>query len=172
LGARILQPIFNYGRLKNNVRVEDARLQQSLVAYQNTVLRAAQEVEDGLSGLLGAQEAAASSEKAVAGAQRSVELAFIQYREGAVDFQRVLDAQRSLLQEQNNLARTRSLIATSTIALYKALGGGWELRRGQPFIPDEMKVEMQNRTSWGDLLSQPVETEPAKTDSSKTSTSN
>ena len=54
----------------------------------------------------------------------------MQYREGAVDYQRVLDAQRSLLQQQNNLAQSRSSVATNLIALYKALGGGWEARAG------------------------------------------
>jgi NodT family efflux transporter outer membrane factor (OMF) lipoprotein len=154
-GPRLLWPIFNYGRIKNNIRVQDARFQQSLVDYQNTVLRAAQEVDDGLIGFLKAQEAAVFGQNAVAGAQRSVNLAFVQYREGAVDFQRVLDTQRSLLQEENALAQTRSAIATHLIALYKALGGGWELRQGQPFVPDSTQVEMRNRTDWGDLLEKP-----------------
>ena len=60
----------------------------------------------------------------------------MQYREGAVDYQRVLDAQRSLLQQQNSLAQTRSSVATNLIALYKALGGGWELRQGEPVVPE------------------------------------
>ena len=67
-------------------------------------------------------------------AQRSVELSLVQYREGAVDYQRVLDAQRSLLQQQNALAQARSAVATNLIALYKALGGGWEVRQGQPIV--------------------------------------
>ena len=86
--------------------------------------------------------------------QRSVELALVQYREGAVDYQRVLDAQRSLLQQQNSLAQTRSSVATNLIALYKALGGGWELRQGQPVVPEAARrSEMKERTDWGDMLS-------------------
>jgi outer membrane protein TolC len=154
-GPRIVWPIFNYSRIQNNVRVQDARFQQLLVDYQDTVLRAAQEVEDGLAGYLRAQEATAFAQNAVVGAQRSVELAFIQYREGAVDYQRVLDAQRSLLQEQNSLARTRSSVATNLIAVYKALGGGWEMRQGQPFVPESTQVEMQRRTNWGDAFEKP-----------------
>ena len=61
----------------------------------------------------------------------------VQYREGAADFQRVLDAQRSLLQQQNDLAQTASSVATNLIALYKALGGGWELREGQSVVPEQ-----------------------------------
>jgi NodT family efflux transporter outer membrane factor (OMF) lipoprotein len=151
-GPRILYSVFNYGRTKNRIRIEDARLQQSLVDYQNTVLKAAQEVEDGLSGYLKSQEAAVFAQNAATAAQRSVELATIQYREGAVDYQRVLDAQRSLLQEENTLARTRSSIATNLISVYKALGGGWEMRQGQPFVPDSTRIEMQNRTNWGGLF--------------------
>jgi NodT family efflux transporter outer membrane factor (OMF) lipoprotein len=154
-GPRINWPFFNYGRIENAVRVEDARLQQLLVGYKHTVLVAAQEVEDALAGFLNAQDATGYQQNSVKAAQRSVEIAVTQYREGAVDFQRVLDAQRSLLQEQNSLAHTRSSVATSLIALYKALGGGWESRQGQPFVPERTQNEMKERTNWGDMLSQP-----------------
>jgi NodT family efflux transporter outer membrane factor (OMF) lipoprotein len=154
-GPRLIWPLFNYGRIKNNVRVQDARFQQLLVGYRNTVLTAAQEVEDALTGFLNAQEAAAFEDSSVMAAQRSVDIAFVQYREGAVDFQRVLDAQRSLLQQQNSQAITHSSIVTHLVALYKALGGGWELRRGQPIIPESTQAEMKERTNWGNMLSEP-----------------
>ena len=154
-GPRIFWPIFNYGRIKNNIRVQDARLEQLLVNYQDVVLRAAQEVEDGLAGYTKAQESAVFGENAVQGAQRAVDISLVQYREGAVDFQRVLDAQRSLLAEQNSLTRTNSSIATNLISVYKALGGGWELRQGQPFVPDSTRIEMERRTNWGDMIQEP-----------------
>ncbi|WP_129775933.1 efflux transporter outer membrane subunit [Peristeroidobacter soli] len=154
LGPRISWTFLDYGRTKNRVRVEDARFQRLMVGYQDTVLKAAQEVEDSLVGYLKAQEVTGFQQNAANSARRSVELAFIQYREGAVDFQRVLDAQRSQLQEENNLARARSAVATNLIALYKALGGGWETRAGQPFVPENMREEMQKRTDWGDYFSQ------------------
>jgi NodT family efflux transporter outer membrane factor (OMF) lipoprotein len=159
-GPGVRWPIFNYGRIKNNVRIQDARFQQSLVSYQDTVLIAAQEVEDAMAGFLKAQETAVFEQNAVNAAQRSVEIAFVQYREGAVDYQRVLDTQRALLQEENNLAQARSSIATNLIALYKALGGGWELRKDQPIIPESTQAEMQNRTNWGRLLPAPPAAEP------------
>jgi NodT family efflux transporter outer membrane factor (OMF) lipoprotein len=145
-------PIFNYGRIENNVRVQDARFQQLLVNYQNTVLTAAQEVEDSLIAFLKAKEAEVSEQNSVDAARRSVELAMTQYRHGVVDYQRVLDTQRALLQEEIRLANTQSSIATNLIALYKALGGGWELRRGRPIIPESAIVQMQARTDWGNLL--------------------
>jgi NodT family efflux transporter outer membrane factor (OMF) lipoprotein len=155
VGPRISWPFFNYGRLKNGVRVQDARLQELLVSYRNTVLKAAQEVEDALVGFLNARESMASQQKAVASAQRAAEIALAMYREGASDYQRVIDAQRSLLGEQNSLAETSSSVTTNLIALYKAMGGGWESRQGQPFLPAETETEMRQRTDWGDLLSQP-----------------
>ncbi len=155
VGPRISWPFFNYGRLKNGVRVQDARLQQLLVGYRNTVLRAAQEVEDALAGFLNARESLAFQQKAVTSAQRAAEIALAMYREGASDYQRVIDAQRSLLEQQQSLATTSSSVTTNLIALYKAMGGGWEPYQGQPFVPAETETEMKQRTDWGDMLSQP-----------------
>ncbi|WP_246356651.1 efflux transporter outer membrane subunit [Pyxidicoccus fallax] len=155
VGPRIVFPFLNYGRLKNGVRVEDARFQQLLVNYRNTVLKAAQEVADALVGYVKSQQALTFGRASVKAAQRSVEIAVVQYREGSVDYQRVLDAQRTLLEEQNQLAQTSSSIATSLVALYKALGGGWEVRQGQPIVPEGTQREMERRTDWGDLVSKP-----------------
>lgn len=157
LGPRLYWPFFNYGRIENRVRAEDARFQQVLVTYQNSVLKASQEVEDGIVGFVKALEATTAQQEAVTAARRSVELASIQYLDGAVDFQRVLDAERSQLQEENNLVRLRSSVATNAISLYKALGGGWEASVGQPFVTPAISTEMQKRTNWGDLFS----TQPA-----------
>jgi NodT family efflux transporter outer membrane factor (OMF) lipoprotein len=154
-GPQVKLPFFNYGRIENNVRVQDARFQQLIVNYQNTVLRAAQESEDALIGFLKAQEATAFTQNSVNAARRSVEIALVQYREGAVDYQRVLDTQRALLQEEIRLTETSSSIATNLIALYKALGGGWELRQGQSVIAESTQAEMQKRTNWGSLLPPP-----------------
>lgn len=155
VGPRITWPFFNYGRLKNGVRVQDARLQQLLVGYQHTVLKAQQEVEDALIGFINSQTSLGFEQNSVLAAQRSTELSLVQYREGAVDYQRVLDAQRSLLQEQNRLAKVQSSVASNLIALYKALGGGWEISKGKPFVHEATQKEMTERTSWGDLLSEP-----------------
>lgn len=154
-GPQVKLPFFNYGRIENNIRVQDARFQQLIVNYQNAVLGAAQESEDALIGFLKAQEATAFTQNSAQAARRSVEIALVQYREGAVDYQRVLDTQRALLQEEIRLTETRSSIATNLIALYKALGGGWELRQGQPLIAESTQSEMKKRTNWGHLLPPP-----------------
>jgi outer membrane protein TolC len=162
VGPQVTWPFFNYGRLENKVRVQDAQFQQLLVNYRNTVLKAAQEVEDALIGYLNGQDAVVFQQHSVTAAQRSVELAVKQYQEGATDYERVLDAQRSLLLQQNTLAQVRSSVVTSLIALYKALGGGWEFSQGQPFVPERMQHEMKERTNWGDMLSRPRSVETRK----------
>jgi NodT family efflux transporter outer membrane factor (OMF) lipoprotein len=153
-GPHITFPFLNYGRLTNAVRVEDARLQELLVAYRDAVLKAAQEVEDSLIGFVNAQQAVVFEQAAVTAAQRSVEISLVQYREGATDYQRVLESQRSLLEQENGLTQVTSSVATNVIALYKALGGGWEVREGQPIVPDAVQQEMRGRTNWGDMLPQ------------------
>jgi NodT family efflux transporter outer membrane factor (OMF) lipoprotein len=155
VGPQVSWPIFNYDRIENRVRVQDARYQQLLVAYRHTVLAAAQEVEDALSGFLNSQEAARFQENSVKAAEKSVDLAVKEYQEGSADYQRVLDAQRSLLQQDTALAQSRSAIATNLIALYKALGGGWELSLGQQVVPEDVQHDMKERTNWGDVLSVP-----------------
>jgi outer membrane protein TolC len=144
--------IFNYGRIKNRVRVQDARFQELVVNYKNTVLKAAQETEDGLSSFLRSQEEVSSLKESVEGATRSVELSMAQYREGLVDYQRVLDSQRFQTQAQDLLTSTQGAVLLNLIATYKALGGGWESRVGKDFVPDEIKEEMEKRTDWGHLL--------------------
>jgi NodT family efflux transporter outer membrane factor (OMF) lipoprotein len=161
IGPSINFPFFNYGRLTNGVRVEDARFQQLLVSYRDTVLRAAQEVEDALAGFLHSQQAMVFEQNAVTAASRSVELALVQYREGASDYQRVLDAQRSLLDQQQSLAQSSSSASTNLIALYKALGGGWQVQQGQPVVPAATQREMEARTNWGGVLSKPRPPETA-----------
>src|SRR5262249_62096640 len=84
-----------------------------------------------------------------------IKLALVQHREGAVDYQRVLDTQRELLGSQNRLASTRSESVTDLIALYKALGGGWELRQGDPVVTPATQREMQDRTHWNGYFAKP-----------------
>ena len=153
VGPQVTWQFLNYGRIKNRVRVEDARFQEVVTTYQNSVLSASQEVEDGIVGFVKELEATSVQQEAVTAARRSAELARIQYREGAVDYQRVLLADQTLLQQENNLISLRSGVATNTIRLYKALGGGWEMSIGQPFVPDAIRDEMQKRTNWGNLFS-------------------
>jgi NodT family efflux transporter outer membrane factor (OMF) lipoprotein len=151
-GPSVTWNILNYGRITNNVRVQDARFEQSLITYQNTVLKAQQEVEDVLVAFLKAQEQAEFLGRSVAAAKRSLNLATLQYREGTKDFTTVLVAEQALLAEQNNLAVTLGNISTNLVGVYRALGGGWEIREGKELVPPEIREEMAQRTNWGRLL--------------------
>jgi len=144
--------LFNYGRIKNQVRSEDALLQQLIVNYEDTVLRAHQEVEDSLVGFLGRQQEASYLLDSVKASQRSVDLSMLQYREGQVDYQRVLDSQRFLANEQDLWTRTRGDVILNLVSLYKALGGGWQIREGKDFVSKDNVEEMENRTDWGGLI--------------------
>ena len=126
VGPTFSWPIFNYGRLRNNILVQDARFQQAALNYQNTVLEAAREVEDALAAYLRSQTRVGFLTDSVEDARRSVELAVVQYREGSVTYQRVLDTHRFLVRQEDQLTRTEGDVALNLVATYKALGGGWE----------------------------------------------
>jgi len=144
--------LFNYGRIKNQVRIQDARLEQLITIYQDVVLNAAREVEDSMSGIVYARKEAEYVSQGVESSKRSMELSLLQYEEGYSDYQRVLDSTRALTQKQDQYAQLQGKIATSFISLYKALGGGWQIRLENDFVPVEVKEKMQERTDWGNLL--------------------
>jgi NodT family efflux transporter outer membrane factor (OMF) lipoprotein len=144
--------ILNYGQITNNVRFQDAKLQELLLTYQNTVLKAQQDVEDNLAAFLLAQERASFLAKSAEAARNSLDLAVKQYREGIKDFTAVLLAQQSLLSEQDNLASTLGSISVNLVGVYRAFGGGWEMREGKKLVSPSMKEEMGKRTDWGSLL--------------------
>ncbi len=146
--------LFNYGRLKNQVRIQDARLQQLITSYQNTVLNAAREIEDGMTGIIFAQKEAEYIWQGIVSSQKSMELSTLQYEEGFVDYQRVLDSTRSMTQKQDQYAQLQGKIVTNVISLYKALGGGWQIRQGKAYLPDETKEQMEQRTDWGGILNE------------------
>ncbi len=122
--------LLNYGRLVNNIRVQDARFQQLAVTYQQTVLEANREVEDAIVRFLRSQEEEAALTRSVAAATESVSLAEIQYRLGAIDFDRVNNLQRDLTVLQDSLAVARTNVALGLVGIYRALGGGWQIRLG------------------------------------------
>jgi NodT family efflux transporter outer membrane factor (OMF) lipoprotein len=152
IGLQVNWPILNYGRITGNVRVQDARYEEAVAAYQETVLRAAGDVEGGLSDFLRSKERTTYLVEAVDASERSVELSLIQYRAGAVDFIRVNTAQTALVQQQDSLVVSRAAISLGAVRTYRALGGGWEIREGQEFIDKDTADRMRARTNWGDVL--------------------
>ena len=151
-GASFLFPIFNYGRLENQVRVQDAQFQQAVLNYQNTVLTAQQEVENGLSAFTTSQTSLAQYEVAAKSARQSTDLAMAQYKSGETDYTTVLSAEQSELSVDDSLASAQGNVVQGLIAVYRALGGGWEIRNGRDVISDDVRNEMARRTNWGDTL--------------------
>ena len=151
VGPSFVWPFLNYGRIKNNIRVQDARLQQALVQYRETVIQAAREVEDAMVAYIGSQQQDAILIDTVASAKRSSELSMIRYKEGFADYQRVLDAQQALFAQQQRYASNKGLAIRSLISVYRALGGGWQSASGT-FVDEATRQEMEQRTNWGDLL--------------------
>ena len=148
--------LFNYGRLKSNVRLQDARFQQLLVDYQNTVLVAQGDVENTIVAYLNSHEQLEAYRMAAAASQRSVDVATIQYQEGSITFNTLISTLAANTQQQDLLSSTQGSVATSLVQVYKALGGGWEIRNGQDpvdLLPEPMKAEMRERTgAWEGVL--------------------
>ena len=161
-GPSFVWNILNYGQITNNVRVQDARFQELIFAYQNTVLRAQQEVEDALTDFLQFQKSLMRLEEAAEAAKQAADLAMIQYQAGATDYTTVISAQQVLLADQESLAIAQGAVPQALVAIYRSLGGGWELREGKPFLPAEITTDMGNRTNWGGLL-EPTAVEPLDT---------
>jgi NodT family efflux transporter outer membrane factor (OMF) lipoprotein len=145
--------LLNYGQITNQVRFQDAAFQELLLDYQNTVLKAQKEVEDALIAFLKAQQRAQKLAGAVAAAQDSYKLAILQYKEGITDFTTVLTAEQALLTQQDSLAVTLGKISSQLVGVYRAMGGGWQIREGLDVVPDAIKIAMAKRTNWGNLLS-------------------
>jgi NodT family efflux transporter outer membrane factor (OMF) lipoprotein len=128
VGPTFTWNILNYGRILNNVRLQDAKFQELIATYQNTVLSAAQDVENGLVTFLQAQQRTKFQAASVKDAQEAVEIALAQYQAGTVDFTRVTQLETTLVTQQDTLAQAQGEIVTGLIQVYKALGGGWQLR--------------------------------------------
>ena len=143
--------IFNYGRIKNNVRLQDAAFQQLLEDYRETVLQAQGEVENAIVAFLKSHEQLTAFRLAAEAAQRAADVSSAQYEDGLVDFNTVITTLNSLASQQDQLAAIQGTVATNLVAVYKSLGGGWEIRQGRDpldVIPEETREEMLERTKY------------------------
>lgn len=148
--------IFNYGRLKSNVRLQDALFQQLLVDYRNTVLQAQVDVENAIVAYLKTHEQLAAYTLSTDASQRAVNVSTLQYQTGLVDFNTVLSTLQSHVRQQDLLASTQGNIAINLVEVYKSLGGGWQIREDKDpveFLPSDMKDQMRERTkAWEGVL--------------------
>lgn len=151
-GASFVWPFLNYGRIRNNIRVQDARLQRDLIQFRETVIQAAGEVENAIASLHGTGRQDTILGEGVATARRSADLSLLRYQEGFADYQRVLDSQQALFSQQQRYARNRGEVIRSLVSIYRSLGGGWQAVRPASFVSDEDREQMEQRTNWGKLL--------------------
>jgi len=132
MGPSFTWNILNYGRISNNVRLQDALFQQTLLDYRTAVLTANQEAEDGLISFLKSQEQAKLFAESVDAASKACQIGISQYSVGSIDFNRLATLETNLVQQQDQQAQARGQIASGLVQVYRALGGGWEIRLGSP----------------------------------------
>jgi multidrug efflux system outer membrane protein len=129
--ASVSLPVFDGGALRAQVRAQQAALDAARVAYQATVLTALQDVESALVALRGNRERLSYLQRAATAAANAARLARQRYGSGLIDFQTVLDTQRSQLAAQDSVASAGAELAANHVRLYKALGGGWRSDGGE-----------------------------------------
>lgn len=171
-GPSVSWNIFDFGRIENNIRVQDARLQQVIESYQANVLSAAREIDDAAIGVVKTREQIKIYTESVKASERALTLANQRYREGYSDFQRVLDAQRAFFSQTEQELINRGNHITAVIDVYKALGGGWYPKTIEEMLPAETRKTMTERSDWGDVLAKPHSTiEPKSSSNEKNNSS-
>ncbi len=125
-GPTVTWRLFEFGRILTQIKAANAREEQALAAYEQTVLLALEEVENALVAYAQEQQRRQALAEQVAADRQAVELAQQLYSKGATSFLNVLDSKRSLYRSEDDLVQSERAVTASLIALYKALGGGWE----------------------------------------------
>ncbi len=124
-GPQFSWRIFEGGRLRSNIKIQEAVTEELLYSYENTVLTALEEVENSMVAYVQETDRKESLERSATAAGSAVDLVETLYKTGLTNFQNVFDTQRSLFQQQDQLADSKGNIVQNLISLYKALGGGW-----------------------------------------------
>ena len=138
IGLPIRWNIFSGGRIRSQIRAEEARSNQLLASYEQTVLNALEESENAMVAYAKEVQRREHLALAVDATQRSLDLVLTQYTAGLTDFQNVLDTQRTLLVREDELAVAEGLVVGNLVRLYRALGGGWDPDTAQPpVVPGE-----------------------------------
>jgi NodT family efflux transporter outer membrane factor (OMF) lipoprotein len=125
LAASLTAPLFDAGRIESRIAAQTAVQDQAFIAWEKALLTALEDVENALAAYANGRERLDAQHKAAAAAANAADLARAQYQVGLIDFQRVLEAERTLLGAQDNLVSAEADLFTAVIQLYKALGGGW-----------------------------------------------
>ncbi len=119
--------LFEGNRIRSSIKVQEAQAEQATYAYRQTVLLALEDVENSMVAFIQEQQRADALQRSVTAAEKSVTLVTTLYENGLTDFQNVLDMQRTLTDQQDQLALSQGLVAANLVRIYTALGGGWSL---------------------------------------------
>lgn len=152
IGPSFSWNIFQYGRVKNNIRFEDARFQETLTNYNKKVLQAVNEVTNALEAYDLYRKQKSLRLQSVNASIRAFNISMMQYENGQISFERLLKSLENMTRAEDSYATIKGNVANQVIALYKALGGGWETETGKPFLSDTIAKQMQGRSDWDDLL--------------------
>lgn len=119
--------VFSAGRIRSQVRIEESRTKQALYAYEQAVLHGVEDVETSLSSAFYERDRLSALNDAVKSATKTVSLVKTNYKEGLVDFQNVLDAERTIFNSQDTAATSKGVLSAAYVSLFKSLGGGTEM---------------------------------------------
>ena len=144
--------IFQYDRIKNKIRIQNAAFEESLVNYNKSVLSAVSEVSNALQGYILTEKQQIENRKAVEATVRAFNISVIQYNDGLVSYQRLLTTVEKLTATQDRYASIKGSLATQAISLYKALGGGWQISKGKSYLSADTAAKMKKTVDWGRYL--------------------
>ena len=144
--------ILQYGRIRNKIRLKDARFEESLVRYNKAVLTAVHEVSYALDSYRYTLDQLKESQAAVRAAARAFNISMKQYNDGLVSYQRLLNSMEKLTRFQDQYARLQGALATQVALFYKALGGGWQIARGGRYLSEETVRHLKERGYWSKRL--------------------
>ena len=152
IGPAFSWNIFQYGRIKNQIRLQDAVFEESLVNYNNSVLTAVSEVSNALESYTWVQKQQKEIKSAVDATVRAFNISVIQYNDGLVSYQRLLNTVEKLTSTQDRYASIKGNLSLQTIAFYKALGGGWQISKGKSYLSADTAEKMKQRVDWDRYL--------------------
>lgn len=145
--------IFQYDRIKNQIRFEDARFEEAMLGYNKTLLRAINELSNAINGYNYTKEQLSENKKALQATLRAFNLSSRQYNDGLVSYQRLLSTVEKLTLTQDAYAQIKGLLATEAVLIYKALGGGWQAQKNKNYLSDDMIDKLQSSgVDWGDYF--------------------
>lgn len=150
LGPSMRWSLFNGGRVRSEIKVADYRVEQAVLTYESTVLRAMEEVETAMADFTQSRVRADAFERAANVAREELDLGLELYKQGLIAFQNILDAQRALFLLDSRVSLSRGNASTSLVRLYKALGGGWDPDKVKPPDPDKFDKQPDGRRTLED----------------------